>query len=40
MTFKEVWEKGKDRLNRKLIRASLFWFLLLVVIFLLLSTKV
>lgn len=38
MTFKEVWNKGRERLNRKLIRAGLFLFIL--VAFLLLSIKV
>ena len=34
MTFKQAWNKGMERLNKKLIRAGLFWgFILVMIIF-------
>ena len=30
MTFKQAWNKGRERLNKKLIRAGLFWSLVLI----------
>ena len=39
MTFKEAWQKGMERLNKKLVRAGLFWSLVLVVIILMVTAR-